>query len=222
MAKKKKSRIDRIMDNLKEMLPEGMVPDSYLREVIEENDDFADTDAETMAEIKIQLLEEAGADLPMTRAEAETYLYDSISQEQWDSISHEDQALTSQVKLIEDSYDKTLLQIIREMPLVPVSRMLSSIVAGYLRENGVEVTPEKEEEITAELIHSLGSSFSDLAMQMLSGLDDDGEYEPGPDWEDLGISFDDLPFPQEDTRQTKKEPDHSRRRSRITKFPGKK
>ena len=219
MARKKKSRIDRIMDDLKGMLPDDLVPDSYLRDVIVENEEISESDEELMAETKIQLLEEAGADLPMTRKEAEAYLYDEISDMQWDSISHEDLALTSQIRMIEDSCGKTLLQMLREMPLVPAARMISSIVAGYLRGNDVELTPQKEEEITNELIHSLGSSFSDLAMQLLPGMDSAGESGHDSDWDMSDFDLD--IFPEEAGQPPQKESDHTRRRSRITKFPGK-
>lgn len=212
MARKKKSNSERIMEKIKKLIPDGMIPDSYLEYVIEENREFSESEAEWLSEIKMQLFEESGIDFPMTRKEAESFLADDMADEQWNALTQSGTVPASQVKMLDDSFDKTMLDMIREIPLIPASRLISTFVIGYLRRFGQEVTPEMEEQIADEMIHSLNASFSDMAMMMQEEMDLGDEF--GPDFD-----LEDLPFGSSEPDNPDPEP--SRRRGRITRFPGK-
>ncbi len=222
MARKKKSRAERVADEIRKLFPKGIIPDTYIDYVVTDNDEYADSEEELTAEVKMQLFEESGIDIPMTRKEVEMYLTDMIDDGQWEGLNHDGHMLTSQVKMVGDSYDKTMLEMIRELPLIPASRIISSIVVSYLKSHGQEISDERAEEITEDMIHSLNTSFSDMAVESM------GDLEDTPDWGggfDLSFDFDDgqgLPFTDGTADDSDSDPDRPRRRSRITKFPGKK
>ena len=151
MAKGKKRLEERVAEQVKKLLPDGLVPDSYLNYVVLDNADISDTEEELLGNVKMQMYEETGYDIPMTRKEAEEYLAEELDEEQWKGINHDSQVLTSQIKMLEDSYDKTMLEMIKELPLIPASRIISSIVISYLRSHGQEISDERAEEITEKL-----------------------------------------------------------------------
>ncbi len=217
MAKGKKRLEERVAEQVKKLLPDGLVPDSYLNYVVLDNADISDTEEELLGNVKMQMYEETGYDIPMTRKEAEEYLAEELDEEQWKGINHDSQVLTSQIKMLEDSYDKTMLEMIKELPLIPASRIISSIVISYLRSHGQEISDERAEEITEDLIHSLNTSFVDMVME--EGLGEAWEDGDGPE-----IEFDwgegELPFTDASDDAQKDEPQRKKRRSRITKFPG--
>ena len=222
MARKRKNDVQKIREQIGKLLPKGMVPDSYIEYLVIDNKEICDSEVELIADVKMQLFEETGCDLPLTRAEAQAYLFDEIDDAGWERMSKDGVISSSQVKLLEDSNDKTMLELIREMPLIPASRIIGSIVVSYLRGNGMDVDAEQEEKIVEDLIHSLNMSFSEMAM---GGM----EFDPDEALDDLF----DLPFDwdgrdqdedtgEESPRPPKKNPQGPGRRSRITKFPGKK
>lgn len=217
MAKGKKRLEERVAEQVKKLLPDGLVPDSYLNYVVLDNADISDTEEELLGNVKMQMYEETGYDIPMTRKEAEEYLAEELDEEQWKGINHDSQVLTSQIKMLEDSYDKTMLEMIKELPLIPASRIISSIVISYLRSHGQEISDERAEEITEDLIHSLNTSFVDMVME--EGLGEAWEDGDGPE-----IEFDwgegELPFTDASDDAQKDESQRKKRRSRITKFPG--
>ncbi len=234
MAKNKMDKVQKIVESLAKLLPPGLVPDSYIEFLVLDNLECCDTRDELMGNVKMQLAEETGVDLLMSRKEAEEYLYYEIDNVQWDTLSHDEMISARQVKVIEDYEDKTVLEMIKEMPLIPASRVISSIIINYLTAHGQEVTPEGEMDITEDIIHMLGSSFDDA----LSDDDDDDEdyddfeleWEDGfnPEWLD-DLDQDDLPDdepkienPSEGGSKPENPGNRKGRRSRITKFPGNK
>lgn len=234
MARKKKNEVAKAVEQIKKLLPKGVIPDSYLEYVVTDNKEFCDSPEEWMAEVKMQLFEESGCDLPLTRDEADNILFDEMNDEQWEVLSKDGMISASQVKMIEDSSDKTMLELIREMPLIPAARILGSIVISHLRGHGIEVDEAGEEEITDSLIHSLNTSFSDMTMQLM-GMDptdlfsEDLSSEDAldtvlpfkTDWDSPG-SGEGLNHPEGiEHQEQKKEQPRQARRSRITKFPGK-
>lgn len=221
MAKKKKSLEERVAEQVKKLLPEGMVPDSYLEYVVMENADIDESEAELMGDVKMQMFEETGVDMPMTRDEAESYLCDEISDEQWPDLSHEDRILTSQVRVLEESFDRTILEMLREMPLIPAARVLGSIVTNYLRAHGQEISEERAEEITEDMIHTLDCSVSDMVLDQLDHIGFDPDGDEGPEIEFDFDDEDELPFGDASDEDGRKAKDRVMRRSRITRFPGK-
>lgn len=222
MARKKKTEEQRIAEQIKKLLPPGLIPDSYLEYVVMENKEVCDSQDEMLAEVKMQLYEESGFDLPLTRDEMDSYMYDTVSDERWESMNRDGMVSASQVKMIEDSNDKTMLELIREMPLIPAARIVSSIVVSYLHSHGVQVSQEEEESITDSLIHSLDTSFSEMTMGAMDfGFDMDTE-------DDFSLPFGWKPDNGQDAAdsetppQVNKEEPRTVRRSRITRFPGKK
>ena len=71
MAKGKKRLEERVAEQVKKLLPDGLVPDSYLNYVVLDNADISDTEEELLGNVKMQMYEETGYDIPMTRKEAE-------------------------------------------------------------------------------------------------------------------------------------------------------
>lgn len=238
MANKKMEKVQKIVESFAKLLPPGLVPDSYIEYLVLDNMDCCDTRDELMGNVKMQLAEETGVDLLMTRKEAEEYLYYEIDDVQWNTLSHDEMISARQVKVIEDYEDKTVLEMIKEMPLIPASRVISSMIINYLTAHGQEVTPEGEMDITEDIIHMLGSSFNDA----LSDEDDDEddydeddfelEWEDGfdPDWLEDDEDEDDDPSDagtkSENSSDVGPKPgnpgNRKGRRSRITKFPGNK
>lgn len=222
MAKKKKNDVQKITEQIAKLLPPGMVPASYIEYVVTDNREVCGSEVELIADVKMQMFEETGCDIPLTRAEAQAYLFDELDDVSWDGMSKDGMISSSQVKLLEDSSDKTMLELIREMPLIPASRVVASIVVSYLRGNGLQINEEQEEKIVEDLIHSLNMSFNEMSM---AGMD----FDPEDDMDGLF----DLPFEwdepdddensqEKDGKTSKKPASNPGRRSRITKFPGKK
>ncbi len=224
MANNDSNNYEKLIREIAQMLPEGIVPDSYIEYLILENEDIADTKDELLGNVKMQLSEETGVDIPMTRKEAEEYLYDSLTDEQWETLSHNSMISSRQVKVFEDYDDKTVLEIIKEMPLIPASKVFSSIIANYLSAHGQEITPEREMDIMEDMIHMLGSSFSEV---FLDDDDDDDElelefedgFEIDGDWDE---DDEDGLIPGTDPEDSENPPARKMRRSRITRFPGRK
>ncbi len=223
---------------LSKLLPPGLVPESYIEYLILDNMDIVENQDELMGNVKMQIMEESGIDLLMTRSEAEEYLYSEIDDEKWEAFSQESKISCRQVKMIEDYEDKTILEMIKEMPLIPASRVIGSIICNYLSAHGVEITPENQSDIMEDMIHVMGSSFDDA----FSDEDDDDDdfddddldfewedgFDPDAQWEGKEIDLDeltkkgDLPDDSEKSDPGMEIPKTRKtRRSRITKFPGK-
>lgn len=240
MSKKKKTENKSInlVEELQKYLPQGLVPNSYIEYLLLEADDYADSKEELIGNVKIDLADQTGIDIPMTRKEAEEYLLEDIDDEQWKAMSDNDLISSRQVKMMEEYSEKTMLELIKEMPLIPASRLVSSIIISYLKNHGMEITPQREEEIAEDIIYTLNSSFDDMETDMSDDDEDiqleweDG-FDPDLDWddddddddddEDVVFETDDFEKLPDDVKEVIKESfQRKKRRSRITKFPGKK
>ncbi len=221
------SNINKCIKELMKVIPEGMVPESYLEYLFLEEEDVSENKDELMGNVKMQLADETGMEIPLTRKEAEEYLYDSINDMMWQELSQDSMISSRQVKMIEDYDEKSVLEFIKEMPLIPASKVISSIISTYMNAHGLEVTAEREAEIMEDMIHMLGAPFSDVFME------DDDDDEDDDDFEDeLNLEFEDGFNMDEEWSEDSKEssertdaPDQAprkNRRSRITRFPGKK
>ena len=99
------------------------------------------------------------------------------------------------------------------MPLIPASKMITSLIMKYLTLHGVELTPEQTEQLCTGVICDLNEPLSDLLEPDDDDDDDDDDYDED-DEDDLEIDLEELI--REDPKIM------TRRRSRITQFPGKK
>ncbi len=214
--------IKKMMEELGNLLPKGLVPDSYIDYLIEDNMDFADSEEEVCGNVKMQLFEETGVELPLSRKEAEEYLCDELSDNQWLAISKDEVTTSQQIKILEDADEKTIYDLLKELPLIPCARVISGLMTSYMENHGMEISDERAEEITEDLIHMLGMPFNEMSGNFDDDDDDDDDYD------DLVFEFDDDDDEDDDEMGNLSEILQERlksrgsRRSRISQFPRKK
>ena len=123
------------------------------------------------------------------------------------------------LKAIEDGETVSMYELLKTMPLIPASKMISSLVMKYLALHGVELTPEQTEALCTGVICDLNEPLGEL-MDPDDDDDDDDEddddFEFGDDDDDDDMEIDLEDLIREDPKIV------TRRRSRITQFPGKK
>lgn len=162
---------------LKKVLPQGMIPDDYLKEIIESAAEYADTQEEAYADAKMQINEEAGLSLPMSREEAEAYLGDELEDAQWESISKDGFAPASAVLEYEEADGRSVLETIKTLPLLPSARLISAVFAWLLEDRGIRLTKKEQEELFNQMIHLLDMPLMDIVEQSDSDDDDDDESD---------------------------------------------
>ena len=220
-----KLKLENIVAELMKEIPGELIPEAYVRGIVEENIDCFDTVTEVTGETKMQLCEESGLEFMLSRREAEDYLCDEIPDEKWDGISRDNMVSTRVVKAMEDDEDSTLFELLKNMPLIPAAKLISSIVMKHLDEHGVQLGDDEVQGLCVDIIEELNTSLYELE----GGFDDDDEdddedFDEEDVFEEMGIEFDtgneaaDDPeaFRQDDIKIQRG------RRSRITRFPGKK
>ncbi len=205
--------IEKAILNIMESVPEYTIPEAYVRHVVEENADFCESQDELTAESKIELCEQSGLDFMMTRGEAEEYRCEEFEDAQWEQISTDGAISAHTLKAIEDGETSSLYELLKTMPLIPASKMITSLIMKYLTLHGVELTPEQTEQLCTGVICDLNEPISDLLEPDDDDDDDDDDYDED-DEDDLEIDLEELI--REDPKIM------TRRRSRITQFPGKK
>lgn len=197
---------------LKKVLPQGMIPDDYLKEIIENAAEYADTQEEAYADAKMQINEEAGLSLPMSREEAEAYLGDELEDAQWESISRDGFAPASAVLEYEEADGRSVLETIKTLPLLPSARLISAVFAWLLEDRGIRLTKKEQEELFNQMIHLLDMPLMDIMVQ--SDSDDDG----GDDSDDDG-SGEAGQMPEENTDAgIEQELNPGPKKRRITRF----
>ncbi len=214
------------IEEILKLLPDNIVPESYIEYLFLDNEDVCDGKDELMSTVKMQLSEETGLDIPLTRKEAEEYLLEDLNDAMWEDVNENSMISSRQVKQLEDYDEKSVFEILKEMPLIPASRVISSIMASYMSSHGLEITPQRQADMSEDMIHLLGSTFSEIFLKDEDDDDDDDDYE------DFDLEFEDGFDPEEDWDSDiagitgEEDPDNpaprKNRRSRITRFPGKK
>ena len=224
-----KMKLENLVAELMKEIPEGLVPEAYVRNLVEENLDCYDTETEVTGETKMQLGEESGMEFMLSRAEAEDYLCYEIPDEKWEGVSQDNMISSRLVKALEDDEDSTLFEVLKSMPLIPAAKLIGSFVLRYLEKYGVQLDEEQTDELCVDVIEQLNMSLFELQ----GGFDDDDDDDDDDEdddfdeedvFEEMGIEFDtddDMPegpgsFSQDDLTVKRG------RRSRITRFPGKK
>ena len=213
--------LDRLVDEIMQEIPEFTIPKAYVRSLIEENIDCFDTRVEVLSETKMQLTEESGMEFLLTREEAEEYLCDEMPDEKWDQISENGMVSSRLLKAMEDDEESTLFELLKKMPLIPAAKMIGSIVLKNLEQRGIELGPDEADALCMSVIEDLNTSLGELNGEFDDDDDDEGDFEDTEDvFGELGIGFD-MEDPGEPVN-----PDNIQiprgRRSRITRFPGKK
>ena len=212
--------LDRLVDEIMQEIPEFTIPKAYVRSLVEENIDCFDTRVEVLSETKMQLTEESGMEFLLTREEAEEYLCDEMPDEKWEQISEKGMVSSRLLKAMEDDEESTLFELLKKMPLIPAAKMIGSIVMKNLEQHGIELGPDEADALCLSVIEDLNTSLGELN----GGLDDDDEdgFEDTEDvFGELGIEFD-MDDDQEGPVSSENIQMPRSRRSRITRFPGKK
>jgi len=218
-----KLKLENLVAELMKEIPEGLIPEAYVRSLAEENLDCFDTATEVTGETKMQLSEESGLDFMLSRREAEDYLCDEIPDEKWNGISQDNMVSSRLVKAMEDDEDSTLLEVLKSMPLIPAAKLISSIILKHLDEHGIQLDGEAVERMCVDVIEELNTSLFELQGGFDDDDDDDEDFDEEDVFEEMGLEFDTddeaedtQSFTQDDIKITRG------RRSRITRFPGKK
>jgi hypothetical protein len=225
--------VEKAILDIMEGIPEYTIPEAYVRHVVEENADFCESQDELTAESKIELCEQSGLDFMLTRSEAEEYRCEEFSDAQWEQLSTDGMVSAHTLKAIEDGETVSMYELLKTMPLIPASKMISSLVMKYLALHGVELTPEQTEALCTGVICDLNEPLGEL---MDPDDDDDDDEEDDDDFEfgddDDEEDDDDFEFGDDDDDDDmeidledliREDPKIvTRRRSRITQFPGKK
>ena len=216
-------KLEKIVAELMKEIPEELIPEAYVRSLAEENLDCFDTATEVTGETKMQLSEESGLDFMLSRKEAEDYLCDEIPDEKWNGISQDNMVSSRLVKAMEDDEDSTLLEVLKSMPLIPAAKLISSIILKHLDEHGIQLDGEAAERMCVDVIEELNTSLFELQGGFDDDDDDDEDFDEEDVFEEMGLEFDTddeaedtQSFTQDDIKITRG------RRSRITRFPGKK
>ena len=216
-------KLDKLVAELMKEIPAELIPQAYVRNIVEENLDCFDTISEVMSETKMQLSEESGLEFMLTRQEAEDYLCDAIPDARWEGVSRENRVSSRLVKAMEEDEDSTLFELLKSMPLIPAAKLISSIVMKHLNEHGVELEGKEIENLCMDVIGELDTTLYELQE---GPDDDDGDEDDDLDiFDRMGIEFetDEDELPQDMGRPVQDDMKISRgRRSRITRFPGKK
>ena len=215
--------LEKLVKEIMKEIPENSIPEAYVREIAEENIDCFDTRSEVTAETKMQLTEDSGLEFMLSRKEAEDYMCDEFSDEKWSAVSIDDKVSSRLIKAMEDDGNSTILELLKNMPLIPAAKLITSIVMKNLSLRGVETTPEDAEAVCMSVIEDLNTSLDELNGDFDDDFDDDDDDDEDV-FADLGIEFDtgdDLTIDIGNTG-----PEDMKiirgRRSRITRFPGKK
>lgn len=213
--------LKKILSEIMQEIPEYTIPESYVKSIIEENIDCFDTRSEVLAETKMQLTEESGMEFMLTRREAEDYLCDEFTDEKWAEISRDGVVSSRIVKAIEENDVSTLYELIKNMPLIPLAKLISSIVMKNLEEYGVDPEQVNAEALCVSVIEDLNTSLGEIDGTFEEDEDDDDEEDEDV-FDEMGITFEteeneaDAGIPGMPSNSTRA------RRSRITRFPGRK
>ena len=217
--------LEKLVNEIMKEIPEFTIPRAYVRNVAEENIDCFDTRSEVTAETKMQLTEDSGLEFMLSRKEAEDYMCDEFSDEKWSAVSIDDKVSSRLIKAMEDDGNSTILELLKNMPLIPAAKLITSIVMKNLSLRGVETTPEDAEAVCMSVIEDLNTCLDELNGDFDDDFDEDDDDDDEDDvFGELGIEFDTdddvtIDFGNkgpEDLKITRG------RRSRITRFPGKK
>ena len=141
--------------------------------------------------------------------------------EKWNQISENGMVSSRLLKAMEDDEESTLFELLKKMPLIPAAKMIGSIVMKNLEQRGIELGPDEADAVCMSVIEDLNTSLGELNGGFDDDDDDEGDFEDTEDvFGELGIGFD-MEDPGEPVN-----PDNIQiprgRRSRITRFPGKK
>ena len=216
-------KLEKIVAELMKEIPGELIPEAYVRSLTEENLDCFDTITEVTGETKMQLGEESGMEFMLSRREAEDYLCYEIPDEKWNGISQYNMVSTRFVKAMEDDEDSTLFEVLKNMPLIPAAKLISSIVMKHLDEHGIQLDGEEAEKMCVDVIEELNTSLFELQGGFDEEDDDDEDFDEEDVFEEMGLEFD--TDDESEEPETLKQDDIKitrGRRSRITRFPGKK
>ncbi len=219
---------DKIADEIMKEIPDGTIPRAYVMELVLENIDCFDTRTEVISETKMQLTEESGMEFLLTREEAEEYMCEDFSDQKWDAISEDGRVSSALLQSMEEQEGRTLFELIKEMPLIPAAKLISSLSLQILSEFGVELNEEQEDQIFMMTIANLTTTLEELDEDPDEDAFDDIDFEDLLDGENpfdgLGVEFDTDEAGSSEGGKTL--PDELKikrgRRSRITRFPGSK
>ena len=125
------------------------------------------------------------------------------------------------LKAMEDDEESTLFELLKKMPLIPAAKMIGSIVLKNLEQRGIELGPDEADALCMSVIEDLNTSLGELNGGFDDDDDDEGDFEDTEDvFGELGIGFD-MDDPEEPVNPENIQIPRGRR-SRITRFPGKK
>ena len=154
-----KMKLENLVAELMKEIPGELIPEAYVRNLVEENLDCYDTETEVMGETKMQLGEESGMEFMLSRAEAEDYLCYEIPDEKWEGVSQDNMISSRLVKALEDDEDSTLFEVLKSMPLIPAAKLIGSFVLRYLEKYGVQLDEEQTDDLCVDVIEQLNMSL---------------------------------------------------------------